>query len=58
MLAISRILLIIAGALLILDAIFMFVGLPNPLGFALPCPATLLILGVGVLLFSIANVKK
>ena len=58
MLTISRILLIIAGVLLILDAIAMFAGIPNPLGYSIPCPITLLILGVGILIFSIANVKK
>ena len=47
-----KILLIIAGILLVLDAIFMFGGLPNPLfGLPLPCPLTLLLLGVGILLF-------
>ncbi len=52
MLTASKILLIIAGILLVLDAIFMFGGLPNPLfGLPLPCPLTLLLLGVGIILF-------
>jgi hypothetical protein len=56
MLAASKWLLIIAGALLILDAILMFAGIPNPLfGWPLPCPVTLLLLGAGILLFAIGS---
>ena len=58
MLSASRILLIIAGVLLIVDAIMMFANVPNPLGYSLPCPVTLLLLGVGLFLFSLANIKK
>ena len=56
MLLASQILLIIAGVLLILDASLMFARRPNPLfGLPLPCPVTLVVLGLGVLLFSIAS---
>jgi len=56
MLTVSKWLLIIAGALLILDAIFIFAGIPNPFfGWPLPCPVTLLLLGVGILLFVIGS---
>ena len=56
MLAASKWLLIIAGALLIIDSIGIIVGIPNPLfGWPLPCPVTLLLLGAGVLLFGIGS---
>ena len=56
MLLISQILLIIAGLLLLLDATFMILHRPNPFkGWPLPCPITLICLGLGVILFSIAN---
>jgi hypothetical protein len=56
MLTVSKWLLIIAGVLLILDSIFMFAGIPNPLfGLPLPCPVTLLLLGAGLLLFGIGS---
>ena len=56
MLLASLIILIIAGVLLILDASFMFARRPNSLmGLPLPCPVTLVLLGVGIILFSIAN---
>ena len=56
MLLAAQILLIIAGALLILDASLMIARKPNPLaGWPLPCPVTLIVLGLGVLLFSIAS---
>jgi len=56
MLLISQILLIIAGVLLIVDASFMFARRPNPLkGLPLPCPVTLVFLGVGILLLVIAS---
>jgi hypothetical protein len=52
MLRASKVLLIIAGLLLILDAVFMATGTPNPLfGWPLPCPVTLVVLGSGILLF-------
>lgn len=56
MLTVSKWLLIIAGALLICDAILMFAGKPNPLfGWPLPCPVSLLLLGAGLLLFGIGS---
>ncbi len=35
------------------DSIFRFAGIPNPLDY--PCPITLLLLGVGLLLFAIGS---
>jgi len=56
MLTVSKWLLIISGALLILDSIFMFAGKPNPFfGWPLPCPVALLLLGAGILLFGIGS---
>ena len=56
MLTISKWLLIIAGVLLIIDSIGIFAGIPNPLfGWPLPCPVTLLLLGVGILLLGIGS---
>jgi len=56
MLTTSKWLLIISGALLILDSILIFAGKPNPLfGWPLPCPITLLLLGAGILLFVIGS---
>jgi hypothetical protein len=52
MLKASKILLIMAGVLLICDAVLMATGAPNPLlGWPLPYPVTLTILGVGIILF-------
>ena len=54
MLLASSILLIIAAMLLFYDAVLMFTGKPNPLkGLPLPCPVTLIVLGLGILLLSI-----
>ncbi len=51
MLKAGKILLIIAGFLLILDAVLMAARIPNPLfGWPLPCPVTLAVLGLGILL--------
>jgi len=51
MLKAGKILLIIAGFLLILDAFLMAARIPNPLfGWPLPCPVTLAVLGLGILL--------
>jgi hypothetical protein len=51
MLKAGKILLIIAGFLLVLDAFLMAARIPNPLfGWPLPCPVTLLALGLGILL--------
>ena len=56
MLLASLILLIIAGVLLLVDAILMALHRPNPIkGWPLPCPVTLIFLGMGVLLFSLAS---
>ena len=56
MLLASQILLIIAGVLLLADATFMVIHRPNPIkGWPLPCPITLIFLGVGVILLSVAN---
>jgi hypothetical protein len=56
MLTASKWLIIIGSALLIIDAILMFARLPNPFfGLPLPCPVTLTLLGVGLLLFAIGS---
>ena len=56
MLKASKWLLIVGSALLIIDAILIFARIPNPLpGLPLPCPVTLVILGVGLLLFAIGS---
>ena len=56
MLTASKVLLIIAGFLLMLDAVLMATGTPNPLfGWPLPCPITLVALGLGVLLFAFGS---
>jgi hypothetical protein len=52
----SKILLVTAGVLLMCDATLMATGTPNPLfGWPLPCPVTLTILGVGVILFALGS---
>ncbi|MFC1941260.1 hypothetical protein ACFLWL_02495 [Chloroflexota bacterium] len=56
MLLASQILLIIAGILLIVDAACMIARRPNPIkGWSWPCPITLILLGLGIILFSIAS---
>ncbi|MFC1918616.1 hypothetical protein ACFLWW_01395 [Chloroflexota bacterium] len=56
MLLVSQIILIIAGAALLLDAILMITHRPNPIrGWPLPCPLTLILLGLGIILFCIAS---
>jgi hypothetical protein len=56
MLTASKWILTIAGVLLILDSIAMFAGIPNPLfGWPLPCPVTLLLLGMGIIFFGISS---
>ncbi len=56
MLTASKVFLIIAGLLLMLDAVLMATRTPNPLfGWPLPCPLTLVVLGVGVLLFALGS---
>ena len=52
MLVASKVLLVIAGILLIVDAIMIVAGIPNPaFGWPLPCPITLFLLGLGIILF-------
>ncbi len=56
MLLASQIILIIAGLLLLFDVFLMITHRPNPKkDWPLPCPGSLLFLGVGVILLSIAN---
>ena len=56
MLTVSKWLLILAGVWLIIDSILIIVRIPNPLfGGPLPCPVTLLLLGLGILLFGISS---
>ena len=56
MLTASKWLLILAGVWLIIDSILIIGGIPNPLfGWPLPCPVTLLMLGVGILLFGVSS---
>ena len=56
MLLVSQIILIIAGAALLLDAALMVAKRSNPIkGWPLPCPITLVLLGVGIILFVIAG---
>ena len=55
MLKLGRICFIVSGILLIFDAILEILNKPNPLGLPLPCPITLIILGVGLIAFSIAK---
>jgi hypothetical protein len=54
MLLAAQIILIIAGALLIYDAVLMFTHRPNPVKkWPLPCPVTLALLGVGLILYMV-----
>jgi hypothetical protein len=56
MLIASKIPLIIAGILLIIDSILMATGIPNPLlGWPLPCPITIFLLGLGIILFAFGS---
>ena len=56
MLIASKVLIILAGISLIGDAALMYARMPNPFfGYPLPCPNTLLLLGVGILLFAIGS---
>jgi hypothetical protein len=55
MLLAAQIILIIAGLFLLFDAFLMATHRPNPIkSWPLPCPVTLVLLGVGVILLSIA----
>ena len=57
MLLASQIILIIAGVLLVGDAIFMITKRPNPINkdWPFPCPITLILLGIGIILLSVAT---
>jgi len=51
----SKICFIVSGVLLIADSTLMILGKPNPLGLPLPCPISLIILGAGLIMFSISK---
>lgn len=56
MLTASRWILILAGFWLVFDAILIIAGIPNPLfGWPLPCPITLVLLGLGIFLLAISS---
>jgi len=55
MLKLSKICFIVSGFLLIADSTLMILNKPNPLGLPLPCPITLIILGIGLISFSVAK---
>ena len=56
MLLASQIILIIAGVFLLFDVVLMVTHRPNPKkDWPLPCPVSLLFLGVGLILFSVAS---
>jgi hypothetical protein len=55
MLTASKWLLIIAGALLIIESILIFAGINTLFGWPLPCPGAFLLLGAGILLFGIGS---
>ncbi|MFC1995005.1 hypothetical protein ACFLVK_01185 [Chloroflexota bacterium] len=56
MLLASQIILIIAGVLALYDVFLMVTHRPNPVKtWPIPCPLTMLFLGVGLILFSIAG---
>jgi len=55
MLLTSQIILIIAGLLALFDVFLMVTHRPNPVkSWPIPCPMTMLFLGVGLILLSIA----
>ncbi|MFC1932869.1 hypothetical protein ACFLVN_04250 [Chloroflexota bacterium] len=55
MLLASQIILIIAGVLALFDVFLMVTHRPNPVkSWPIPCPMTMLFLGVGLILLSIA----
>ncbi len=55
MLLVSQIILIIAGLLALFDVFLMITHRPNPVkSWPIPCPMTMLFLGVGLILLSIA----
>lgn len=52
----ANVFLLIAGILFLVDVYFIVTKRPNPLkGWPLPCPVTLLFLGIGLILGSIAS---
>ncbi len=53
----SKLLLVIAGALFILDGILAIAGIPNIINpaWGLPCPLTMFALGLGLILFVVAG---
>jgi hypothetical protein len=54
MLRAAEIFLLIAGVLALYDVFLMITHRPNPVkGWPLPCPMTMLFLGIGLILFSI-----
>jgi hypothetical protein len=56
MLLASQIILIIAGVLALYDVFLMVTHRPNPMKtWPLPCPMTMLFLGVGLILMSVAG---
>jgi hypothetical protein len=56
MLTASKWCLILAGVLLIIDAVGIAAGISNPLfGWPLPCPITYVLLGAGILMFSLGS---
>lgn len=57
MLALSKVLLVIAGLFLILDGIFIIAGIPNIVNpaWSLPCPLVLILLGAGIVLFILSG---
>ena len=56
MLLAAQIILIIAGVFLFFDAFLMATHRPNPIkSWPLPCPNTLVLLGIGIILISIAT---
>jgi len=55
MLTASKWLLIIAGVVLMIEAILIFAGITTLFGFVLPCPGVFFLLGAGLLLFGISS---
>jgi uncharacterized integral membrane protein len=59
MLALSRVLLIIAGILLFIEAIMLLAGISFPLfDWSMPCPVSLLLLGAGLFFFAVGSKKS
>jgi len=52
---VTQVCFVISGGLLILDAILMILQKPNPVGLPLPCPITLIFLGVGLISFAFSK---